>query len=976
MKRDFFILLLFGLLVSLIQVNCSFRREMSPEQELMILESEEAQLEELQEEYVNSSINYLENLLNTYPFNPFGADAALRLGELYRIQAKNQFEIAMKQWEDGGMIPGQEPIADYSKAKQMYLRVISEYEGLDTFAAADAYYILASVLEEEGSVDSASILYRQLVERFPQSSRVPASCFRLGLYYFNFRHEGLGKIDLALDYFDRVMDYPTDPNYDKAIYMIGWLNRLAGEDSLIASTTYFLYLLELAQQEGGTQLADEAMMYLGFNFSEFDNGPMRMQIVLNQIGELPQGPDLLIQLAETYKDKIDYANAITTYQTFLNMYPNHAQAPFILRDMAALYAEVGDVEMAEASMDRLVESYGSGWEELAIGDSAGVSEQSRATDSLIREAMLFTAGVHHSRALQQGTPEEWRTTADRYQNFLEKYPDDPESYGIRFALAEAFYELQNYQSAGYQYTQVALDPTNDTLKLAAAYEAVTSYNSWHGLDTTDSERIDSIVEAASRYIGIWDEYPGDSLSEPVGVCMATGKVLYESGQYSQAEAWYRQVIDRFSVSPAVPSAAVMIAQCNYQMGNLAEAELWFNRAADVGGDTTLTKQAALIAFESASDQSDDDTLKAVSFIQVFHNYADREEGKKALFNAGVIFNNAGEEQRALEIFRQFVNHYDYEEDSLVYSAYLNIANISLTLAEQAQQEGNPSPQLWREAAVALEDITARYPETREGREAYLWSGRAYLGAGDYLQARQSFEIVANNTSFSEASHYEALHRLAATLDSLGLHADAMNAREQILQDYFSGGQAAGIPPVDIDEDMLEVADWNFKNVKGTILHWPINSSFPPYDAEMKEIAGYLTKIAGLKSGEVTIGALYLLGQCNEDYARAFREAEYDPSWSEEEQIFFQEELEMQALPYEDVAAQFYQAAIRNAEENDLTGSSWYQKTLEAIENLKIFRPDLFPEEVIMDTTPVQTDSTLVSDSTQVPLDSTETTDNP
>lgn len=85
---------------------------------------------------------------------------------------------------------------------------------------------------------------------------------------------------------------------------------------------------------------------------------------------------------------------------------------------------------------------------------------------------------------------------------------------------------------------------------------------------------------------------------------------------------------------------------------------------------------------------------------------------------------------------------------------------------------------------------------------------------------------------------------------------------------------------------------------------------------------------------------------------------------------------MQALPYEDVAAQFYQAAIRNAEENDLTGSSWYQKTLEAIENLKIFRPDLFPEEVIMDTTPVQTDSTLVSDSTQVPLDSTETTDNP
>jgi len=363
----------------------------------------------------------------------------------------------------------------------------------------------------------------------------------------------------------------------------------------------------------------------------------------------------------------------------------------------------------------------------------------------------------------------------------------------------------------------------------------------------------------------------------------------------------------------------------------------------------------------------------------FQNYPDREEGKKALFNAGVIFNNAGNDERALEVFKKFTDYYNYVEDSLLYSAYINIANISLDRAEKAQEQGITDRYLWIEAASALEEISLRYPQTQEGREAVLWSGRAYLGAGDYSSARISFQRVIDNTSFSEAIYYEALHKLAISLDSLGLNADALNIRRIILRDYFEGGKVAGISPVDIDKDMLEVLYSEYLKIKGTLLYWPINSSFPPYDQDMKNIAGRLTSIASLKSGVVTVASLYLLGQCNEDYARAFREAEYDPNWTEEEQLYFQDELEMQALPYEDVAAQFYKAAKETAENNNYTDNEWFRKNLQAVENLKVFRPDLFPEdiiyeEVLEDSTNVDTLNTVDTLDTMDSLNTVDTLD--
>lgn len=918
---------------------------LDPDQELLRLESEKRNLELLQDEYMEATALYLENLLMFYPNNPFGADAALRLSEIYRIRAKSEYENQLDDWMAGGF-SGLEPFPDYKKAKDTYMQVISKYEGVDTVSAIEAYYALASILEEEGDVDSASIMYRKLVERYPGSLRVPAACFRLGLYYFNFRHEGLGKVDLALNYFDRVLDYPNDPNYDKAVYMIGWLNRVAGPDSIPASITHFLFLLEMSAEEGRTELADEAVMYLGFDFSELPNGTLRLRRVLTVLSEMPKGDEVVLKLAETFKEKVDYPKAIDAYNTYLQMYPTSPKAPFVLRDLASLYAEVGDMTLADATMDRLVDNYGRDWQmNLAVGgDSAEIS----STDSLIREAMLYTAGIHHRKALQEGTYEEWATAAERYGNFIEQYPEDPEVYGLRFALAEAQYEMGRFLDAANNYTAVSMDNVYDSLSLPAAYEAVTSFNQWYSADSTSGERQDSMVVAAERYMDIWNKRPGADVSDPVNISMSIGKILYEGERYEEAKNWYMKVVDNFPSSSAAASASAMVAQSYYNLGDLSSSETWFLRASTQSNDTTLARQAAVIAFQSASSISETDTIKASTFLEVHKKYSDREEGKKALFNAGVIFFNAGYEGRAVEVFRSYIRNYDYHDDSLLYSAYMNLANIAISKAERADSSGAGNAGLWNEAASALESFTARYPSSQGTKEAVFWTGKAYLGARNFNGALNSFKRVAEGTSFSEEVHYQALHRLAISYDSLGLISDADNTRRNILNDYLEGGRAAGILPYEFEMDMVRAVEIDFERIKGTDLLWPIDGSFPPYDMEMKSVAENLTRIAGLKAGLSTIASLYLLGQCNEDYARAFREAEYDPLGTEEEQIFFQEQLEEQALPYEDAAVQFYLASKQTAESNALIDNRWYRDVLKAIENLKRFRPDLFPDSEIYD----------------------------
>ncbi|MBN1150924.1 tetratricopeptide repeat protein [candidate division WOR-3 bacterium] len=925
----------------LILFSCGPGR-LDPESELLRLESERAELEDLQEEYMDATVLYLENLIGLYPNNPFGADAALRLAEIYRIRAKNEYENKIDEWIDRGFT-GSEPFPVYDKAKNAYLQVINKYEGIDTVSAIESYYALASILEEEGNLDSASIMYRKLVERYPGSSRVPAACFRLGLYYFNFRHEGFGKIDLAIDYFRKVLEYPNDPNYDKAIYMIGWLNRVVSPDSIPASITHFLFLLEMSEEEGKTELADEAVMYLGFDFSELPNGIVRLQRVLTELSEMPKGDEIVLKLAETFKDKVDYSKAIEAYNTYLSMYPRSPKAPFVLRDLASLYAEVGDMTLADATMDRLVENYGADWQTNL--SSSGDSSQISSTDSLIREAMLYTAGIHHRKALQEGTYEEWATAAQRYANFMEQYPEDPEVYGLRFAYAEANYEMGKFLEAAKSYSMVALDETNDTLALTAAYEAVTSINQWYSQDSASSERQDSMIAAATRYMEIWDNKPGTEVSDPVNISMSIGKILYEAQRYEEAMYWYKKVVEDFPTSEASASASAMVAQTYYNLGDLSSSETWFLKAASQSSDTTLMRQAAIIAFQSASNTTETDTMKAVSFLEVHSKYSDREEGRKALFNAGVIFFNAGNETRAVQVFNSYIRNYDYLEDSLLYSAYMNVSNIAISRAERADSSGTESRSLWNEAAMALESFIAKYPASEGTREAVFWTGKAFFGAKNFADAQIAFGRIAEGTSFSEEIHYQALHRQAMSLDSLGLQSDADNVRRRVLKDYLEGGAAAGITPYEIEMDMVDVVQYDFEKVKGTQLYWPIDNSFPPYDTDMKIIADYLTRIASLKVGLSTIASLYLLGQCNEDYARAFREAEYDPAWTEEEQIYFQEQLEQQALPYEDASAQFYNAAKVTAEGNGLIDNVWYRQTLEALENLKNFRPDLFPEEL-------------------------------
>ncbi|MBI5547356.1 MAG: tetratricopeptide repeat protein, partial [Deltaproteobacteria bacterium] len=138
------------------------------------------------------AIAMFEEFLQRYPDDPkYTPDVMFRLAELYYEKTKDDYAIAMKEYEEQVRLVDQGKLAAAPpEPKQSFQRSVDLYQQLITrfpsYRFNDAsYYLLGFCLEKQGELEQSSDTFTRLIEKFQGSRFVPEAWVRLGEYYFD-----------------------------------------------------------------------------------------------------------------------------------------------------------------------------------------------------------------------------------------------------------------------------------------------------------------------------------------------------------------------------------------------------------------------------------------------------------------------------------------------------------------------------------------------------------------------------------------------------------------------------------------------------------------------------------------------------------------------------------------------------------------------------------------------------------------------
>lgn len=327
---------------------------------------------------------------------------------------------------------------------------------------------------------------------------------RIGEYHFdNDYSDDQHGLDRAISAYSKILAMPEDRNYNLALYKLAWSYYRASRYP--EALRYFAQLVQWSDDEmartgrAGTELRAEAIQYLAITFAYDDwNENTTPDVQEGQpTGFLRiQDPNLLPQdrgwtmevfqgLGNVYFEEAKYALAIEVWRYILAHWPNAPQAPEITNMIARAHTRNNQQELA-LSVRAELPNFGIGtpWYNA---NNEHPTEQ-RLGEDLAEHALIDAATTFHSRAQQlrqrgvierdldvvHQAQEQYRLAAQAYRDYIQRYPNNPDSYELNYQLADALYWSEDYEGAAREYASVRDSNLDDSHLSEAARRVVES----------------------------------------------------------------------------------------------------------------------------------------------------------------------------------------------------------------------------------------------------------------------------------------------------------------------------------------------------------------------------------------------------------------------------------------------------------------------------------------------------------------------
>lgn len=437
-------------------------------------------------------------------------DATLRLADCqfmlkrYDQALANYQDISNEKAPDSdyalyqqGMIQGVN--GNIAGKRKAMTQVIRNFPG--SFYYDDALYQLASAHLLEKNNTDAILVFNQLIDEEPKSPYVLQSLMKVALIYFNMRQD-----QKAIEYYSRVAEnYPGTAEAGEALAQVKRISVELGDPSIY---------INLAGANVSEQ--DTLQFRTAENFYFQEKYDRALEELTQYINEFPTGYFNVVAhyyRADCYYREKDYTNALPDYEYVIQANNNQ---PF---------AEVSYLRAAKIC-HFILEDYDKAF---------------RYYEPLLELASLQQTKFEVLQALMNlGFATERYRKAEEYAKRMLEAPQasDEDLINAHYYLAKVNYERGIYDEAMTQFTQVS--ELTDNAKGVEARYFMADIHFMRGDFTLAEAQCDDIIRNYPSY-ELW----------LVKSLILVSDVYYEQGEYFQAKATLKSIVDSYQGDPDI-----------------------------------------------------------------------------------------------------------------------------------------------------------------------------------------------------------------------------------------------------------------------------------------------------------------------------------------------------------------------------------------------------------------------------------------
>ena len=743
-----------------------------------------------------------EDFLVKYPRSDASPHVMFRLAELYYEDAENNFLVADSNYNDRLIeydellqeLMAGDPAAladlpdppdpaskDYSKALALYDGIADgypRYENID-----GVYYMLGYCLTEENArvqdIPRGLEAMNNVVAGFPNSEFINDASMRLGEYYFNEAND----LVEAVVHYQRIVDGGEDARYyDKGLYKLAWSHyRLASAerfDEYYVAMGLFVQLLDYSDRlmlATGEQssMKPEAIQYAAISFADMSDlqsrnsetkiSPLTVaEKFFEGVGQRDYEQDIYIQLADVLTRQARYYEAIESYEYLQTRWPENPDNPEYQNTIAKLFMSLPTPDpVASAEAERvLVDRY---------NDSTDWWEANRANPDALAVARGYTeqstanvAKDLHIEAQTSGDPALFSQAADKYREYLLRFPFADDYYQMEWYLADALFQAKRLEDAEKEFLQLlktenhkfgdgALFLLMQTRRqmLVDTFGKVEARPDNAIVERVDKSEFDAeikvymLTDDHKDFIDVADRIVAAPFTDPTFVgpreenlaalTYLPGQIFFEFGHYEEARKRLRTVVEKFHGKQEREFAQSLIIRTYQEENDLeriaeetAIARRLFGEQANE--DWGPLEEGARFKIAGQYAERDDFAMAAELFLKFMRTYPESDFIQDAHFNAANNLEKNGQVDQAIELFEDFINK--YKDDDRSEGLYFRIA-------------GNYAQILELQTAVGYYDNLVRYfPESENAAAAIYNAAFLRIGMGEHETAARGLEKYA------------------------------------------------------------------------------------------------------------------------------------------------------------------------------------------------------------------------------------------
>src|SRR5690554_1579384 len=589
-----------------------------------------------------------------------------------------------------------EPAPDYAEAQEIYKEILTQYPAYDRLD--QVIYRLGDGLIEDGKGAEAVNYLLRLVNNYPNSKFLPDAHLALAEFYF--KSEMLGA---ARDNYEAMLKFKDNPNYDFALYKLGWVFYNQAEYRMSVDT--FKAVVEGTNEKLGFQ--KQAINDLVVAYAEIDDGWKEVRDYLIKRENKEFAFTKLGQMAELYEGQGKSDKAVDIYEYFIAERPDNSRIPSWMESIIVAKKVINDFDDLEKTMNTYVAYLDrEGTWAQKNKENAG---QLHNADLLSQASLAFLANTYHVRAQKGDIKPDYVKAVDYYKEFIRRFPEAPASFDMNFFVADIYLvQLKEYEKAAtyYQYVidlykedkipEGAKKEDVDEIVLDSAFGVVSSYDALVKAHHPDSvlvqmaeyqakygdkeikrDKVESstqskpnpkvdLLQYEEGFVVASDQfsemYPNDDSTPTIDYVSA--EVYKARGHYDRAIPRYESIIENAPKHRYAGFAGGSLLVSNYVLKNWDEVEKWArymlkNKIFQVTPEADLVQAIALAINERATElkEAKEFDKATAELLRLAEEFPKSDLAPGALFNAGAIYEAGDDLNNAVAAYERVVNDY-------------------------------------------------------------------------------------------------------------------------------------------------------------------------------------------------------------------------------------------------------------------------------------------------------------------------------